>query len=156
MATDDGFIGFNDATVGSFHTVDPPGFIPQILASVASIVDGNVFLFAIADADGHAGDPTMDKNVMFGFKAVHHGWDDCLDKRILLEGPTNFLRLGKHISSRETGQLRNSVNSAVEVVVALKVAVAVPVVKQIQGEIFVIATDQNHLIFLREIQDKFL
>ena len=119
MAAHNGFVGFDNTTVSSFHTIDPPGFIPKILAGIAPIGNWDIFFFVIADTDRRAGDPTMDKNVMFGFKVIHHCRNNGLNKRILHESFANFPRLGKHISCGETGQLGNGIHRAVEVVVAL-------------------------------------
>ena len=128
MATDDGFIRLDDTAVGGFHAIDPSSFIPQLLAGIAPVWNRDIFLFVIADADRHTGDPAVDKNVLLSFKVVHHCGDDGLDKRILQERSTNLFGFGKYISCRKSGQLRNSVHRAIEIVVALKVTVTVPVV----------------------------
>lgn len=79
MAADDGFAGFNNSCVGGFHAVDPASLIPLLLACVAPIGDRNILLFGAAEAEGRAGDPAVDKNVMLGFEIIHHGGDDRLD-----------------------------------------------------------------------------
>ena len=79
MATDDGFTGFDDAIVSGFHAVDPAGLVPQFLACVTPIGNGNILFFGAAEADGCARNLAVDENIMLGFEIIHHGGDDRLD-----------------------------------------------------------------------------
>ena len=83
MAADDGLIGFDDAYVSGFHAVDPACLVPLLLACIAPIGNWNILRFGAAKADGCARNPAVDKNVMLGFKIIHHSGDNRLDQGIL-------------------------------------------------------------------------
>ena len=72
MATDDGFVILIGISKGS-HAVDPAGFFPKSRRGIAPVTNA-----AIAAVLLNAGDPAVDKYVVFCFKIVQHGRNDFL------------------------------------------------------------------------------
>ena len=69
----------------------------------------------------------MDENIMLGFEVIHHCGDDRLDQGILQERLAHLIGFDVHFPLGESCQLTHGVYRAVEIVVALQVAFAAPI-----------------------------
>ena len=75
MTTYDDFTRLDDACMSSLDAVDPAGFVPHDLISIAPICNRNMLHLITGDTDRGTGNPTVGKNVVVSFVIIYAGKD---------------------------------------------------------------------------------
>lgn len=97
MATDDGFVLIISISKGG-HAIDPAGFFPKSRRGIAPVTNATIAVMLL-----DAGDPAVDKYVVFRFKIVQHGRNDFLIEHGI---PGNFSEVIVQVMGQGGGRNR--------------------------------------------------
>ena len=114
MATDDGFVLIISISKGG-HAIDPAGFFPKSRRGIAPVTNATIAVMLL-----DAGDPAVDKYVVFRFKIVQHGRNDFLIEHGI---PGNFSEVivqSRGKAGVETGELKSGIVCAIVDMVAIR------------------------------------
>ena len=141
MATDDGFVLIISISKGG-HAIDPAGFFPKSRRGIAPVTDA-----AIAVVLLDAGDPAVDKYVVFCFKIVQHGRNDFLIEHGIPDNFSEVIVQSRGEVGIETGELKSGIVSTIVDMVAIW-QTCVNLDKFFK-QIFVVAANQDDLILIQ-------
>ena len=96
----------------------------------------------------------MSKDIVFRFKEIHHGRNNCLTVWCFFRSTGEFIMPNLCHDRIKAGELQGGIVCAIADVVAVREASILS--NQVHEEVFVIPLNQDHLFFLHEIENKVL
>ena len=141
MATDDGFVILIGISKGS-HAVDPAGLFPKIRRGIAPVTNTTIAVALL-----NAGDPAVDKYVVFCFKIVQHSRNDFLIEHGIPGCFSEVIVQSRGEVRIETGELKSGIVSTIVDMVAIWQTCVDR--DKFFKQIFVVAANQDDLILIQ-------